>query len=75
MIVSVDCKLLKPQPESSDLLFREFGLKPEECFFTDDLNINIEAALLVGMSGAVFRGVSGLRLALVEAGVPVKAEA
>ena len=74
-IVSADWKLLKPQPELYQVLFREFGLKPEECFFTDDLNINIEAALLVGMSGAVFRGVSGLRLALVEAGVPVKAEA
>lgn len=73
-IVSADWKLLKPQPELYQVLFREFGLKPEECFFTDDLNINIEAALLVGMSGAIFRGAVGLRRALIEAGVPVKAE-
>lgn len=71
-IVSADWKLLKPQPELYQVLLREYGLKAEECFFTDDLNINIEAAVLVGMSGAVFRGVPDLRRALIEAGVPVK---
>lgn len=73
MIVSADWKLLKPQPELYHVLLREYGLKAEECFFTDDLNINIEAAVLVGMSGTVFRGVAGLRRTLTEAGVPVKA--
>ena len=72
-IVSADWKLLKPQPELYHVLLREYGLKAEECFFTDDLNINIEAAVLVGMSGTVFRGVAGLRRTLTEAGVPVKA--
>ena len=38
----------------------------------DDLNINIEAAILVGMSGAVFRGADGLRRDLIRAGVPVR---
>lgn len=74
-VVSADWKLLKPQPELYQVLFREFGLKAEECFFTDDLNINIEAAFLVGMSGAVFRGVASLRRALIQAGVPVQAGA
>lgn len=73
IIVSADWKLLKPQPELYQVLLREYGLKAEECFFTDDLNINIEAAVLVGMSGTVFRGVPELRRALIEAGVPVKA--
>lgn len=71
-IVSADCKLLKPQPEIYQLLLREFGLKAEECFFADDLFINVEAAVLVGMSGAIFRGAKDLRRALREAGVPVK---
>lgn len=70
-IVSADWKLLKPQPELYRVLFREYGLKPEECFFADDLNINIEAAVLVGMSGAIFRGADDLRRALIRAGVPV----
>ena len=73
MIVSADWKLLKPQPEIYELLLRQFGLKAEECFFADDLFINVEAALLVGMSGTIFRGAKELRRALIEAGVPVKA--
>lgn len=72
-IVSADWKLLKPQPEIYELLLRQFGLKAEECFFADDLFINVEAALLVGMPGTIFRGAKELRRALIEAGVPVKA--
>ena len=73
-IVSADWKLLKPQPEIYQVLFRECGLKAEECFFTDDLNINIEGAALVGMPGAIFRGASRLRRDLIAAGVPVRPE-
>lgn len=71
-IVSADWKLLKPQPELYQILLREYGLKAEECFFVDDLFINVEAAVLVGMSGTIFRGADDLRCALREAGVPVK---
>lgn len=74
LVVSADWKLLKPQPEIYRVLFREFGLKAEECFFTDDLNINIEAAVLEGMAGAVFRGADRLRGDLIAAGVPVRSQ-
>lgn len=72
-VVSAFYKLLKPQPELYQILLREYGLKAEECFFVDDLNINVEAAMLVGMSGAVFRGAGPLRRSLREAGIPVSA--
>ena len=73
-IVSADWKLLKPQPEIYETLLREYGLRAEECFFIDDLNINIEGAWFVGMNGAIFDGdLSRLRRALNDAGVPVKA--
>ena len=71
-IVSADWKLLKPQPEIYQVLLREYGLKAEECFFVDDLSPNVEAAVLVGMTGTVFRGAEDLRRALREAGVPLK---
>jgi putative hydrolase of the HAD superfamily len=72
-IVSADWKLLKPEHELYEVLFREYKLKPEECFFIDDLPPNIEAANRLGMSGTVFRGdVARLRRELVEAGVHVK---
>ena len=71
-IVSADWKLLKPQPEIYQTLFREYGLKAEECFFVDDLSLNVEGALREGMSGAVFFGAEELRRELVGAGVPVR---
>ncbi len=72
-IVSADWKLLKPQPEIYRTLFREYGLRAEECFFIDDLNINIEGALLAGMNGTVFGGdLPRLRRELNAVDVPVK---
>ena len=72
-IVSADWKLLKPEREIYQTLFREYKLKPEECLFIDDLPQNVEAALLAGMKGIIFRDdVSLLRRALVSAGVPVR---
>lgn len=71
-IVSADWKLLKPQHEIYETLFREYGLKPGECFFIDDLALNVEGAWYVGMDGAVFDGdFARLRRALNDAGVPV----
>jgi len=72
MIVSADWKLLKPQHEIFETLFREYDLSPASCFFIDDLTINIEGAREAGMPGAVFSGdMSRLRGALRAAGVPV----
>ena len=72
-IVSADWKLLKPQPEIYETLFREYGLRPEECFFIDDLLLNVEGAYCVGMAGAIFHGdMARLRRELNEAGVPVR---
>lgn len=74
-VVSADWKLLKPQHEIFETLFREYALQPEECFFIDDLPANIEGARYAGMNGAVFDGdLSRLRGRLIAAGVPVDAE-
>ncbi len=73
-LISADVKLIKPQPEFYRLFFETFSLLPEECFFIDDSNYNIEGALNSGMSGAVFYGdIALLRRALREAGIPVQA--
>ena len=73
LVVSADWKLLKPQHEIYETLFREYALKPEECFFIDDLSLNIEGARYTGMDGTVFDGDMGrLRRALRAAGVPVR---
>lgn len=72
-IVSADWKLLKPQHEIYETLFREYDLRSEECFFIDDLAANVEGARYAGMDGAVFDGdLSHLRGRLNAAGIPVK---
>ena len=72
-LVSADVKLVKPMPEIYETLFARFGLDRDECFFIDDSTPNIEAALYVGMHGAVFfNDMARLRADLRRAGVPVK---
>lgn len=71
-IVSADWKLLKPQREIYETLFREYRLRPEECFFIDDMPQNIEGALCAGMASAVFDGdLPRLRRSLRDAGIPL----
>ena len=72
-VISAHWQVLKPEREIYEILFREYGLEPSECFFVDDLNINVEGALCAGMDGYIFDGdVGRLRQALCRAGVMVK---
>jgi putative hydrolase of the HAD superfamily len=54
-VVSCQEKLLKPEPELYQRLLERYGLRPEECFFIDDREDNVEAARSLGMEGYVFR--------------------
>ena len=51
ILFSAEVQCLKPQKEMYGHLFDRFHLKPEECFFVDDLNLNIEGARRCGMEG------------------------
>lgn len=52
--ISALYKLIKPQPEIYEAFCKKFQLKPEECFFIDDMPVNIEGAKAYGMHGFVF---------------------
>ncbi len=54
--ISADYGMLKPELTIFRTFYHHFLLDPEECFFVDDLNVNIEAAELTGMKGFVYRG-------------------
>ena len=54
ILFSADVKCLKPQKEIYFHLFQRFALKPEECFFIDDLEGNIQGARDCGMEGYCF---------------------
>ena len=55
-LVSCDVRHIKPEKEIYMSLYEKFNIKPEECYFIDDLIINIYGARETGMDGFVFRG-------------------
>ena len=71
-VISADEKVMKPHPDYYQIALARFDLRPEECFFIDDVPANIEGAQYCGISGAVFhKDVSLLRCQLRAAGVNV----
>ena len=55
-IISADEKVMKPHPDYYNRAMERFCLKPEECFFVDDVAANIEGAYVCGIPGTVFHG-------------------
>lgn len=53
--ISALYKTLKPRQEIYRLFCEKFSVKPEECFFIDDVEANIQGAIEYGMKGFVFR--------------------
>lgn len=56
IVVSCDIHIIKPDIHIYEYLLNKYELKPEECFFLDDIAANIEGAKKAGMDGAVFTG-------------------
>ena len=56
VVFSAPLKTAKPDPAMYHYLFRTYSLKPEECFFIDDLERNIETGKSLGMDGIIFTG-------------------
>ncbi len=50
-IISADYKLLKPEKEIYEKLYEKFSLNPDECWFIDDVQKNIDGAKATGMGG------------------------
>lgn len=70
ILFSAEVLMIKPEPGIYLEFFRRFSLKPEECFFIDDMPENIAAAKRCGMEGFRYGGeVPPLRAALKSAGV------
>ncbi|MCP4600680.1 MAG: HAD family phosphatase [Proteobacteria bacterium] len=67
--LSFDIGVLKPNPESYRQAAGNVGFSPEECFFTDDLEENIEGALKVGMDAVLFTGKQNLEKQLIDRGI------
>ena len=71
-LISCDVGFIKPEPGIYRAFLEKFGLRAEECFFVDDMPMNVEGARRCGFDGAVFHGdVAALRRQLRAAGVGV----
>lgn len=53
-LFSSEEKMLKPDAAIYRRLCEKFGLRPEECLFTDDKQVNVDGALAVGMQAVLF---------------------
>lgn len=53
-LISSEEKLLKPDAAIYCRLCEKFGLRPQECLFTDDKQVNVDGALAVGMQAVLF---------------------
>lgn len=52
--VSGEVGVIKPEPEIYLIAAERLGVAPEECFFIDDIERNIDGARAVGMQGIVY---------------------
>lgn len=68
-VVSAFCKLMKPEPEIYQLLFKTYSLNPNECIFIDDVFENIEGAKNQGMEVIHLTNPELLKDKLIEKGI------
>lgn len=54
MLVSAEELCIKPEARIYQILFDRYQLNPEECFFIDDIQENIDGAKACGMEGYCF---------------------
>lgn len=59
-VVSADIRQVKPDKEFFEYLLNTYRLKPEECFFVDDLAVNVKGAYECGIDGYQYNGNAGL---------------
>ncbi|MEU4393503.1 HAD family phosphatase [Kribbella sp. NPDC023855] len=53
IVISGEVQLRKPEPEIYHLAAQRLGLRPAECVFVDDMEVNVVAARELGITGIV----------------------
>ena len=71
-VLSCDVGAIKPEAAMYTSAIETAGCRPDECFFTDDIEANIKAARRFGIQAELFHGADQLRRTLSRHGlVPV----
>ncbi|MFO7619844.1 MAG: HAD family phosphatase [Bacteroidales bacterium] len=66
-VISSEAKLTKPDLRIYELLLRQYSLRASESLFIDDLEVNVKAAISVGMNGLTTFGEPDISAMLAEA--------
>ena len=68
-VLSYEVGSMKPSPGIFQEAIRRAGCRPEECFFTDDVEANVEGARRLGIDAVLFSGQEQLEQELARRGV------
>ena len=71
VVVSGEVRAAKPDRRAYEIVAERSGLPLDRLVFVDDKQLNVDAAVALGMDGIVFTDASALRTALRERGLPV----
>ncbi|GAA4710439.1 HAD-IA family hydrolase [Nocardioides conyzicola] len=71
VVVSGEVKAAKPDPRAYEIAAERSGLPLERLVFVDDKQLNVDAAVALGMDGIVFTDATALRADLRARGLPV----
>ena len=66
---SCDYGKLKSDPDYFNFILEQTGINPEEAFFFDDYDVNVDTAKSVGINGVVFENAIQLEKAMRAAGL------
>jgi len=75
IVVSGECKTMKPRRRIFELLIERHALAPADCVFIDDSEKNAVGAREAGLHAIHFRSPAQLRRELAALGLPVRADA
>lgn len=69
-VLSFEERAMKPDPAIYRTLVARAGCRPEECFFTDDIALNVEGARLMGIDAVQFESPAQLQREMASRGIP-----
>ena len=69
LVLSYEVKAMKPRPEIFQAAITRAACRAEECFYTDDIGANVEAARMLGIDAVQFESASQLEREFTARGI------
>jgi glucose-1-phosphatase len=69
LVLSYEVKAMKPQPEIYAAAIRAAGCRPEECFYTDDIDKYVEGGRKAGIDAVQFESLEQIQREMAARGI------